>query len=203
MFSQFLADTAEKGQLVNTLSEERLFERVGILHRIAGALSGAGIAYEVIGGMVVLIHVEEANPEHSTLTRDVDLLVNRADLERVKEVAVRAGFSFRHAADVDMLIQAGAENTKNAIHLIFSCEKLRPIYVTTTPTIRPEQKCVQGREVMVVPVADLLAMKLTSFRDQDRVHVRCMDSAGLITTEVGLQLLPVLAERLEFVRSTE
>jgi len=29
--------------------------------------------------------------------------------------------------------------------------------------------------VLIAPVADLVKMKLTSFRDKDRVHVRDMD----------------------------
>src|SRR6266545_1756197 len=73
-FEQFLADAAQKGEAVNTLFEERLFDLVGVLHRITDALTAEHISHELIGGLAVLIHVEEANPEHSTLTRDVDLM---------------------------------------------------------------------------------------------------------------------------------
>src|SRR4051812_3306327 len=103
-FAQFLSDAAEKGEAVNTLFEERLFHLVNILHKITDSLTAEHIAHELIGGLAVLIHVEEANPEHATLTRDVDLMVRRADLERIKEVAEKNGFRFRHAAGVDMLI---------------------------------------------------------------------------------------------------
>ncbi len=50
------------------------------------------IPYELIGGLAVLIHVEEANPEHSTLTRDVDLMVHREDLERIQAAAAERRF---------------------------------------------------------------------------------------------------------------
>jgi hypothetical protein len=56
---------------------------------------------------------------------------------------------------------------------------------------------------MVIPVADLVRMKLTSFRDKDRVHVRSMDAAGLITEDVEKALAPELAERLKHGRETE
>ena len=46
-------------------------------------------------------------------------------------------------------------------------------------------------------------MKLTSFRDKDRVHVRDMDGVGLITAEVEAGLSPALAERLKHIRATE
>ena len=56
---------------------------------------------------------------------------------------------------------------------------------------------------MVIPVADLARMKLTSNRDKDRVNIRGMDSAGLITHEVEKTLMPELAARLKRIRETE
>ena len=53
------------------------------------------------------------------------------------------------------------------------------------------------------PVAELLRMKLTSNRDKDRVHVRSMDAAGLITDEVEKSLIPELQARLSHIRETE
>jgi hypothetical protein len=46
-------------------------------------------------------------------------------------------------------------------------------------------------------------MKLSSYRDKDRVHVRGMDSAGLITPDVELGLSEELQSRLRNVRETE
>ena len=202
-FAQFLADAAAKGEVVNTLFEQRLFELVAVLHRIVDALDAQQIPYELVGGMAVLVHVEEANSEHSTVTRDVDLMVNRVDLGRIKEAAAAGGFRFRHTAGVDMLIHGPAESARNAVHLIFSGEKVRPNQATENPPIDPEPKLVQGKEVMVVKVADLIRLKLSSFRDKDRVHVRGMDSAGLITTVVEEGLPAELVVRLRQVRVTE
>ena len=55
----------------------------------------------------------------------------------------------------------------------------------------------------MIPVAELVFMKLTSNRDKDRVHVRSMDAAGLITSDVELRLTPELSERLAHFRETE
>src|ERR1700730_3075003 len=122
-FAQFLNEAAQKGEAVNTLFEERLFDLVGVLHKIADALASGDIPYEVIGGLAVLIHVEEVSPELSSLTRDVDLMVRRSDLDRIKEVAAKNGFRFRHAVGVDMLIYGSSESSRNAVHLLFSGEK--------------------------------------------------------------------------------
>jgi hypothetical protein len=185
------------------LFEERLFDLVGVLHRIAEPLTAAHIPYEVVGGLAVLIHVEEASPEHSSLTRDVDLMVRRSDLDRIKEVAAKSGFRFRHIAGVDMLVCGDVESAKTAVHLIFSGEKVRPDYVAPTPSLTPQLKHIQGMDVQVIPVADLVPMKLTSFRLKDQVHIKTLDSAGLITREVEKNLPPELAARLKHIRETE
>jgi len=56
---------------------------------------------------------------------------------------------------------------------------------------------------MVIPVADLVRMKLSSFQDKDRVHVRSMDAARLITPAVEKNLTPELVARLKHVRETK
>ena len=202
-FAQFLADAARRGEAVNTLFEQRLFDLVSVLHKITDALTDAGIPHELIGGLAVLVHVEEAEPEHSVLTRDIDLMVRRPDLERVKNAAAKAGFRFRHVAGVDMLLYGDTDSARNAVHLIFSGEKVRPHQATPNPPIAPERKRIQGREIMIIPVADLVRMKLSSFRDKDRVHVRSMDAAGLITSDVEKSLPAELQSRLQHVRETE
>ena len=202
-FQEFLSDAAAKGEAVNILFEERLFGLVGIMHKITAALASESIPYEVVGGLAVLIHVEEAKPEHSTLTRDVDIMVRRSDLDQIKLAAEKHGFRFRHAAGVDMLIYGDAESAKNAVHLVFSGEKVRPHYAAPTPPIDPEPKNILGKDVMVIPVADLLRMKLTSNRDKDRVHVRSMDAAGLLTSAVEEKLPGEFLALLRHIRETE
>ena len=202
-FNRFLEETAAKGEVVNLVFEERLFQLTGLLHRIAGSLAAGGVRYELVGGMAVLVHVEEADPAQSMLTRDVDLMIQRSDLERVREITAKDGFRFRHSAGLDMLIYGRAESARNAVHLIFSGEKVRPAQATPNPEIAPEAKVVHGKSIMVIPVADLLRMKLSSYRLKDQVHVQVMDAAGLITPEVEHKLPEELLPRLRHVRQSE
>jgi hypothetical protein len=202
-FAQFLTDAAQNGEAVNTLFEERLFDLVGVLHKISEALSAEGVPHELIGGLAVLVHVEEADPTHAMLTRDVDLMVLRADLERIKDAAAKHGFRFRHAAGLDMLLYGNTDSAKNAVHLIFSGEKVRPDQATPNPPIAPEKKRIHNQEVMVIPVADLVRMKLSSFRLKDQVHIQVMDAARLITSDVEKKLTDELLARLQHVRETE
>jgi hypothetical protein len=57
--------------------------------------------------------------------------------------------------------------------------------------------------VLLAPVADLVRMKLTSFRLKDRVHLQDLDAVGLIAPEVEATLSEPLRERLREVRATE
>ena len=52
-------------------------------------------------------------------------------------------------------------------------------------------------------IADLVQMKLTSFRLKDQVHIQDMDSVELITTEIEEQLSDTLREHLAQVRRSE
>jgi len=200
-FEKFLEEAAEKGEVVNLVFEERLFNLVGVLQRITGPLVAANVPYEVVGGLAVLIYVEEADPTHSVLTRDVDILVRRSDLARVIAVAQEQGFEFRHVAGVDMLLYG--EKAMNAIHLVFAGEKVKPSQVMPNPQVSPMRKTIKGAEVCVMPVAELVQMKLGANRDKDRVHLRSLDAAGLITPEIESGLPEPLRVRLQHVRATE
>jgi hypothetical protein len=202
-FAQFLHDTADRGEAVNLVFEQRLFDLAGILQKITGPLMAEGVPHELIGGLAVLIHVEEADPEHTTLTRDVDLMIRRADLAKVTEIAARHGFRFRHTAGLDMLLYGDTTSARNAVHLLFSGEKVHPNQATPNPPIQPEKKGILGAEVFIIRVADLVRMKLSANRDKDRVHIRSMDAAGLIPSGVENALPLELRERLQHIRATE
>lgn len=55
----------------------------------------------------------------------------------------------------------------------------------------------------LAPVADLVLMKLTSYRLKDRVHIQDLDAVGLITPEIESSLPPELKRRLAEIRATE
>jgi hypothetical protein len=199
---QFLRDTATKGGAINLMFEERLFGLVEILHKVADMFAAEGIPYEIIGGMAVAAHLERVDRDQVMLTRDVDLMIDRSDFERVKEAAPRHGFHYRHAAGLDMLLHGDEKKAIRGVHLLFSSEEVRPNQ-TPNPPLAPERITIYGKEVSIIPVADLVRMKLNSYRDKDRVHVRAMDAVGLITPDVERALPADLHSRLQHVRTTE
>jgi hypothetical protein len=202
-FNEFLQITAQKGGTINTMFEERMFALVGTLERIAGSLAAEKIPYEVIGGMAVMIQVHRVDASAVRNTKDIDIMIRRTDLERIKAVAKQHGFRFRPSAGVDMLLPPGETKARSGVHLVFTGEKVRPNQALANPVLRPEHLSVHGVEVAVIPVADLVRMKLSNNRDIDRVHIRDLDSAGLITTEVEKGLPSILRTRLQEIRSQE
>jgi len=168
--------------MINILFEQRLFALVGILERIAIPLKSEEIPYELIGGVAVMVHVNGADSSAVRNTKDVDIMVHKADLDRIIEAAGQHGFTFDH------------------IRLVCTGEKVRPNQAIPNPPLRPEHHSILGVDVAVISVSDLVQMKLSNNRDIDRVHVDDMDQVGLITREVEKALPPNLAKRLEEIR---
>ena len=74
---------------------EQLFD---VLNRVSSALREAEIEYRVIGGIAVYLHVSERDELAARMTRDIDLSVNRRDLDRIAEAVRPYGFALRHVA---------------------------------------------------------------------------------------------------------
>ena len=177
---------------------QQLFD---VISRLARALAQAGIEYRVVGGVAVFLHVHEHDPLAARLTRDVDIAVDRRDLDAIVQAVRPLGLTYRHAAGVDMLIDAREPRARSAVHLLFVREKVRPEYLEPVPDFSPPVRTIEG--VLLAPVADLVRMKLTSFRLRDRVHLKDMDAIGLITPQIEAQLPQALRERLREARAEE
>ncbi len=174
---------------------EQLFET---LRRFTAALAKAGIEYRIVGGVAVYLHVNERDPMAARMTPDIDVAVDRGDLDRICRAVEPFGFSHRHAAGVNTIFDAARPTTRSAVHLLFIREKVRPGDLKPVPGFSPAEPTGEG--FLVAPVADLVQMKLTSFRLKDQVHIQDMDSVRLITPEIEEQLSGALRERLAQVR---
>ncbi len=145
------------------------------------------------------LHVERSMPFAGRLTRDIDILVRRDDLAEITKVAESFGFRYRHAAGLDMLLDADAPDAASAVHLIFARERVRPEHVEASPDLAPERL----GDAWVAPVAHLVRMKLTSYRFKDRAHLKDMEQAGLLTPGIEATLSSELRRRLDEVRAGE
>lgn len=177
---------------------EQLFD---IMKRVDAALTKAGVEYRIVGGMAVFLHVSERDPNAARFTRDIDVAVSRNDLDRIAKAAPEFGFRYRHAASVDMLVDAEQPKARSAVHFVFSGEKVRPEYLEPVPGFSQPTRTLEG--ILLAPVEDVVRMKLTSFRLKDKVHLLDMDSVGLITPEIEAALPRQLRDRLRQVREED
>jgi hypothetical protein len=174
---------------------DRLFDLAELVERI---FSSSGLEYRVVGGLAAYLYVEEREPESGRLTKDVHIAVRREDLKSIAQAAEPFGLQLRHVAGVDMLVQADKPSAHRAVHLIFAAEKVRPEYPEAAPELGA-YRSIKG--LRLIPLADLVRMKLTSFRAIDEAHLKDLDQAGLITPDIETGLSPVLARRLASARA--
>ena len=164
------------------------------LLRATAALEQAGIAYAVIGGNAVAAWVGKVDQAAVRFTRDVDVLIRRADLDAVKAALGQVGFIYRHVKSIDMFLDGPDAKARDAVHMVFAGEKVKSDYALAAPDV---SESAPSEAFRVLQLDALVRMKLTSFRDKDRTHLRDMLDVELID-ETWMKRLPAeLAERLQ------
>jgi len=179
---------------------ERAVERVrDRLLRSTAALEAAGVPYAVIGGNAVMAWVEQTDESAVRFTQDVDIALRRQDLERARQAMAAAGFVHRHASGIDMFLDGPGSKARDAVHVVFAGEKVRPEYAAAVPDVA---ESVSFRTYRVLGLEPLIRMKLTSYRDKDKMHVRDMIGIGLIDASWPARFPEELAARLQHLLDT-
>ena len=179
---------------------ERAVEKVrDRLLRSTAALEAAGVPYAVIGGNAVMAWVEQADEAAVRFTQDVDLVLRRDDLERAKTALEKAGFVHRRSAGIEMFLDGPGAKARDAVHVIFSGEKVRPEYVAPVPDVA---ESVSFKSYRVLSLEAVVRMKLTSNRRKDQVHLLDMLGVGLIDATWPARYPPELAARLQHLIDT-
>jgi hypothetical protein len=161
--------------------------------RATSALDAANVPYAVIGGNAVAVWVARVDRAAVRNTQDVDILIRRADLTAARVALEAAGFVYRHSAGLDMFLDGAGAKARDAVHVLFVGEKVRPEYVEPTPDVEPFDLAPPFR---VLNLEALVRMKLTSFRLKDQVHIQDLIGVGLIDHSWLARMPAELAERL-------
>jgi len=175
---------------------EKVRER---LFRTTQVLDNAGIAYAVVGGNAVGAWVAKIDEGSVRNTRDVDILIQRDDLEAVKAAMEADGFIFGNAYGVDFFLDSPDAKPSEGVHLLYAGEKVKESDLVPTPLLSESER---GAAFQVISLEPLVRMKLVSNRDKDRTHVRDMIQLGLIDATWPARFPPVLAERLQSMLDT-
>ncbi|MBM3999967.1 MAG: nucleotidyltransferase family protein [Planctomycetes bacterium] len=164
------------------------------LRRVTRSLNSAGIPYAVIGGNAVQHWVSQVDESVVRNTRDVDIILNEADLERAIAALEAEGFIYRRSAGVTMFLDGPDAKARDAVHVVFAGKKVREDYPEPVPDLGETEWIGDAR---TLPFEKLVRMKLTSFRRRDQVHLLDMISVGLIDANWLGRLPPPLQTRLE------
>jgi hypothetical protein len=187
--NELLADEALLERMVRAV--EKVRDR---LRRVARTLRDAGVPYAVAGGNAVAAWVATVDEAAVRNTQDVDLVIRRADLPAVRLALESAGFVYRHSSGIDMFLDGPGAKARDAVHVLFSGEKVRPAYTEPVPDVANP---FVHEQVAFLSLEQLVRMKLTSFRDKDRTHLRDFLDVGLIDVSWCAKLPPELASRLQ------
>jgi hypothetical protein len=169
------------------------------LLRVTAALEQAGIGYAVVGDNAVAVWVGRVDEAAVRFTRDVDVLIRRGDLNAIKAVLESSGFVYRHTASIDMFLDGPDARARDAVHLVFAGEKVRPEHPLPAPGVDESERSEAFR---VVSLEALVRMKLNSFRDKDRTHLRDLIDVGLVDHTWVSRLPDPLGARLQSLIDT-
>jgi hypothetical protein len=170
---------------------ERVRQR---LLRAARALEQAKVPYAVAGGNAVAAWVSRVEEAAARNTQDVDIILRRSDLATARKTMEKAGFVHRHAAGMDMFLDGPEAKARDAVHIVFAAEKVRPDYAAPAPDVSESEETETFR---LLSLDALVRMKLTSFRDKDRVHLRDLMSVGLVDKDWLGRVPTALQARLQ------
>ena len=166
------------------------------LHRAATALEQAHVPYAIVGGNAVAAWVASVDETAVRNTQDVGLLLRRSDLEAAKAAMTDHGFVFRHVASIDMFLDGPDAKARDSVHIVFAGEKVRPDYLQPSPAVEESERM---GSITVLNLLALVGMKLTSFRDKDRTHLRDLIEVGLVDSSWPARLPAELGDRLQTI----
>jgi hypothetical protein len=155
-------DTWERVQMAIDAVKDRLT-------RITRLLDDHGIPYAVVGGNAVAAYMSQVNPIAVRATKDVDLMIRRMDLPQIVAAAKLSGFSHKRVMSIDMLCDGPKATARNAVHLIFENEKVRPEEPVANPSIA--DSIVHPDGYRVLSLEGIVQIKLTAYRQHDRTHL--------------------------------
>lgn len=169
----------------------RVYER---LERTVKAFESAAIPYAIVGGHAVAAWVSTIDPGAVRNTVDVDVLLRREDLESAKQAMEAVGFCFANVMNVDMFLDGADGRPRDAVNVVYAEEIVRHGETIAMPSVEQSSRM---KDKIVIELESLVRMKLTSFRDKDRVHLRDMIEVGLINASWVARLEAPLGQRLQ------
>jgi hypothetical protein len=156
----------------------------------------------VIGGNAVAAWVSRVDETAVRNTRDVDILLRRADLPQAIAAMEQAGYLHRRVTSLgsggtmEVFLDAADGKVRDAVHVVFAGEPIRPDAPVGSEDVADSE---DAGDFQLISLPALVRMKLAAWRDKDRMHLRDLQAVGLLDKDAISGLSPVLQERLDFI----
>ena len=164
------------------------------LLRTSAILTRAEIPFAVVGGNAVAAWVSRVDEAAVRNTQDVDILIRREDLDRVKEAMEAEGFVYGKSMKVDFFLDGPDAKIRDSVYLLFASENVKVNDPIKTPDVLQVDK---SGEFPIVELEALVAMKLVAFRRKDQVHLLDMIEIELIDATWPARYPKTLGDRLQ------
>lgn len=164
------------------------------LNRACEALRDAKVPYAVIGGNAVAAWVATIDDGAVRNTRDVDLLLAEQDLARATEALESVGFVRDVMMGTIVFLDGTNGKPSQGLHILLADRKVKPEYASPAPRV---DQAIELNDKQIIELPALVEMKLNSYRDKDRTHVRDMIQVGLVDSTWPSRFPAPLAERLQ------
>jgi hypothetical protein len=175
------------------------------LLRASRALEAAGVPYAVVGGNAVAAWVSRADESAVRNTRDVDILIRRADLSAATTALQAAGFVHRRIASLgrsghmDIFLDGPDARVRDSVHIVFAAEKT---FADSPAENADVAESEDGGNFRLIRLDSLVRMKLAAWRDKDRVHLRDLVEVGLVDASWLDRYSGELRERFQHILDT-
>ncbi|MDX2178497.1 MAG: hypothetical protein SFV18_02815 [Bryobacteraceae bacterium] len=197
-FEEFVV--AQMGGRIGNMAYERgMYAAYCRAFEVVPIMDGVGVPYQVVGGVAVNAYLLREHRDLTFVPGPIDFLLEREHLALVVAAVEREGYATQKALGSHDIICPG-QHTALAMHIIFARERTKSTQPLVNPEVRPERKDFFGVSIPVIPLDDLILMKLTSFRPKDVVYLQTLADAGLITEQIVDSLPEVLRPRWEHAK---
>ena len=89
-------------------------------------------------------------------TRDVDILLDRSDLDSAIEALGKSGFHYRKTAGVAMFLEGPNASPRDAVQVVFAGEKVKERYSEKAPSLLERERI---KDVSTLSLEALVRMK--------------------------------------------
>ncbi len=171
-----------------------------LLKTVTAALDAAEVPYAVVGGNAVATWVARRDVGAVRATKDVDLLLRRADVSRAAAALAPLGFIQAEVLDLPIFVERDDPLPSQGVHVILANEPVRVTDQRPAPDVGQAVRSASG--FLVLDLLSLVTMKLNAYRRVDQVHLEDLLRLGLIDADLAARLPEDLRQRLREIRDT-